>query len=82
VIKVHHLTGRDQGPGRVCYVTLVNGAGEAQSTYVIWPDNLFDNGSLHDGAGPFARAVGYDRHKIEEPTPDLTVSSNGRLKSD
>jgi hypothetical protein len=69
-----------EGPGRVCYVTLFDHAHEARTTYVIWPDNLFDNGSLHDYAGPLTLDIGYDGHAIE-PTSDLTVSSNGRLLS-
>jgi len=67
-----------EGPGRVCYVTMVDGARKARATYVIWPDNLFDNGALHDYMGPLAGNIGYDGHEIE-PTPDLTVSTNGRL---
>jgi hypothetical protein len=70
-----------EGPGRVCYVTLFDGAREARATYVIWPDNLFDNGSLHDYAGPFAGNFGYDGRQIDEPTPHLTVSSSGHLLS-
>jgi hypothetical protein len=31
---------------------MFDGAGDARGTYVIWPDNLFDNGSLLDYAGP------------------------------
>ena len=69
-----------EGPGRVCYVTMFDGARGARGTYVIWPDNLFDNGSLHDYAGPLTGNIGYDRKAIE-PTPDLTVLSNGRLRS-
>jgi hypothetical protein len=69
-----------EGPGRVCYVTVFDGARKARATYVIWPDNLFDNGALHDYMGPLAGNIGYDGHEIE-PTPDVTVSSNGRLRS-
>jgi hypothetical protein len=66
----------------VCYVILFDGAREARATYVIWPDNLFENGSLHHYAGPFTGNFGYDRREIDGPTPDLTVSSSGYLLSD
>lgn len=69
-----------EGPARVCYVTMFDGAGEARATYVIWPDNLFDNGSLHDYAGPLTLKIGYDGQPIES-IPDFRVSSNGRLRS-
>lgn len=69
-----------EGPGRVCYVTMFDVARDARVTYVIWPDNLFDNGSLHDYAGPFVGNNGYDG-QVMEPTRDLTVLSNGRLRS-
>jgi hypothetical protein len=29
-------------------VTMLDGASHARATYVIWPDNLSDNASLHD----------------------------------
>jgi hypothetical protein len=60
-----------EGPGRVCYVTTLDQAHRARATYVIWPDNLFDNGSLHDYAGPLTLNIGYDGHAID-PTTDLT----------
>jgi hypothetical protein len=66
------------GPGRVCYVTMFDGAGAARATFVIWPDNLFDNGSLHDYAGPVAGRIGYDGLEIK-PIPDFRVLSSGRL---
>jgi hypothetical protein len=69
-----------EGPGRVCYVTMFESAGDARSTYVIWPDNLFENGSLHDYSGPLAGKIDYDGNEIK-PTPDLRVLSNGRLRS-
>jgi hypothetical protein len=69
-----------EGPGRVCYVTMFDSVGDARATYVIWPDNLFDNGSLHDYSGPVAGRTGYEGHEIR-PTPDLSVLSNGRLRS-
>jgi hypothetical protein len=69
-----------EGPGRVCYVTMFDGARAARATYVIWPDNLFENGSLHDYFGPVAGKIDYDGHEIK-PTPDLRVLSNGRLRS-
>ena len=47
---------------------------------MIWPDNLFENGSLHDYFGPVAGKIDYDGHEIK-PTPDLSVLSNGRLRS-
>jgi hypothetical protein len=59
---------------------MFDGARDARGTYVIWPDNLFDNGSLHDYAGPLTGNIAYDGQAIE-PTPDLTVLSNGRLRS-
>lgn len=71
-----------EGPGRVCYVTLFDGARQARATYVIWPDNLFDNGALHEYAGPLTSNIGFDGREIDEPTPDLTVSSSGHLLSD
>ena len=51
-------------------VILFDGAREARATYVIWPDNLFENGSLRDYAGPFTGNFGYDGREIDEPTPD------------
>jgi hypothetical protein len=59
---------------------MFDGVGDARATYVIWPDNLFDNGSLHDYSGPVAGRIGDDGHEIR-PTPDLSVLSNGRLRS-
>lgn len=70
-----------EGPGRVCYVTMFDGSGNARATFVIWPDNLFDNGSLHDYSGPVPGRVSYDGHQIK-PIPDLRVLSNGRLRSE
>jgi hypothetical protein len=69
-----------EGPGRVCYVTMFDNTGDARATYVIWPDNLFENGSLHDYSGPVAGKIDYDGQEIK-PTPDLRVISNGRLRS-
>jgi hypothetical protein len=69
-----------EGPGRVCYVTMFDGVGDARATYVIWRDNLFDNGSRHDYSGPVAGRIGYEGHEIR-PTPDLSVLSNGLLRS-
>jgi hypothetical protein len=69
-----------EGPGRVCYVTIFDSVGDARAIYVSWPDNVFDNGSLHHYSGPVAGRIGYDGHEIR-PTPDLGVLSNGRLRS-
>jgi hypothetical protein len=49
--------------------------------YVIWPDNLFDNGSLHDYSGPVAGRIGYEGHEIR-PTPDLSVYPTGASDPD
>jgi len=68
------------GPGRVCYVTMFDSAGDARATYMIWPDNLFENGSLHDYSGPVTGKIDYDGQEIN-PAPDLRVLFNGRLRS-
>ena len=66
------------GPGRICYVTMLDGTREHQNSFVIWPDNLFDNGALHDYAGPFFEDEGYmGRRLSREPT--LTVSDDGHI---
>ena len=61
-------------------MTMFDNTGDARATYVIWPDNLFENGSLHDYSGPVAGKIDYDGQEIK-PTPDLRVISNGRLRS-
>jgi hypothetical protein len=63
----------------VCYVTILDGLGEPRGTFVIWPDNLFDNGVLHDYAGPFSEDDGYMRHRLNQE-PTLTVSDDGRIE--
>jgi len=60
-------------------VTLIDHAGEPDGTFVIWPDNLFDNGALHDYAGPV------DRDEVVwgiqlNLDPNLTVSDSGMLR--
>ena len=51
-------------PGRVCYVSLLKNTSKSGGTFVIWPDNLFDNGALHDYAGPFSVDEGYGGHRL------------------
>lgn len=67
------------GPGRVCYVTIQDGAGRPDDTYVIWPDNLFDNGALHDYQGPFALKQGYLGHPLNRES-SLSISATGRIE--
>lgn len=74
------LTAYDAGgePGRVCYVTLLRNTSKTGRTFVIWPDNLFDNGALHDYAGPFSNDEGYEGHPLSRE-PTLVVTEKGRL---
>jgi len=74
------LTAYNAGgePGRVCYVTMLHNISQAGGTFVIWPANLFDNGALHDYAGPFFLSVGYLGHRLSRE-PALAVSKEGRL---
>jgi hypothetical protein len=68
-----------EGPGRVCYVTMLDRTGGPQGSFVIWPENLFDNGSIHDYAGPFFEAEGYMGHPLERD-PTLAVFDDGRIQ--
>lgn len=68
-----------EGPGRVCYVTMLDGSGTPRGSFVIWPDNLFDNGALHDYAGPFSLEQGYLGHPLSR-SPALTVTDDGRVQ--
>ena len=74
------LTAYNAGgePGRVCYVSLLKDTIKARGTFVIWPDNLFDNGALHDYAGPFSVDEGYEGHRLSR-FPTLVVTGKGRL---
>ena len=74
------LTAYNAGgePGRVCYVTLFKNTSKTGGTFVIWPDNLFDNGALHDYAGPFSEDEGYEGHRLSRD-PTLGVTGKGRL---
>ena len=74
------LTAYNAGgePGRVCYVSLLKDTSTAGGTFVIWPANLFDNGELHDYAGPFTGAEGYGGHRLSRE-PTLVVTGTGRL---
>jgi hypothetical protein len=65
--------------GRACYVTMLDRTGEPQGSFVIWPDNLFDNGALHDYAGPFFEEEGYMSHLLSRD-PILAVSDNGHIQ--
>jgi hypothetical protein len=65
--------------GRACYVTMLDRGGEPQGSFVIWPDNLFDNGSLHDYAGPFFEDQGYMSHALDWH-PTLAVFDDGRIQ--
>jgi hypothetical protein len=65
-------------PGRVCYVSLLKDTSKTGGTFVIWPDNLFDNGTLHDYAGAFSVDEGYEGHRLSRD-PTLVVTGNGRL---
>jgi hypothetical protein len=62
-----------------CYVTMLDGAGKSRGSFVIWPDNLFDNGALLDYAGPFVEDEGYLSHPLSGD-PNLALSDDGRLK--
>jgi len=74
------LTAYNAGgePGRVCYVSLLNNASSTGGTFVIWPGNLFDNGALHNYAGPFSVDEGYEGHRLSRE-PTLVVTGKGRL---
>jgi hypothetical protein len=74
------LTAYDAGgePGRVCYVSLLKDTSKTGGTFVIWPDNLFDNGALHDYAGPFSVDEGYEGHRLSRD-PSLVVTGKGLL---
>jgi hypothetical protein len=74
------LTAYNAGgePGRVCYVSLLRDTSKTGGTFVIWPDNLFDNGALHDYAGPFSMDEGYEGHRLSRD-PTLVVTGKGRL---
>jgi hypothetical protein len=74
------LTAYNAGgePGRVCYVTLLKDTSKTGGTFVIWPDNLFENGALHDYAGPFSDEEGYEGHRLSRE-PTLVVTGKGRL---
>jgi hypothetical protein len=74
------LTSYDAGgePSRVCYVTLLKNTGKTGGTFVIWPGNLFDNGALHDYAGPFSENEGYEGHPLSRE-PTLAIMEDGRL---
>jgi hypothetical protein len=74
------LTAYDAGgePGRVCYVSLLKHTSKTGGTFVIWPDNLFDNGALHDYAGPFSVDEGYEGHRLSRD-PTLVVTGKGHL---
>jgi hypothetical protein len=74
------LTAYNAGeePGRVCYVTLLKDTSKTGGTFVIWPGNLFDNGALHDYAGPFSEEEGYEGHPLSEE-PALAITRDGRL---
>lgn len=65
------------GPGRLCDVTVFDGTGSPERTFVIWPDNLFDTGSLHDYS-PYGRAEGYLGHELDR-SPSLTISRGGHI---
>jgi hypothetical protein len=67
-------------PGRVCYMTVLDGAGKSRGSFVIWPDNLFDNGALHDYSGPFVEDEGYLSHPLNRD-PNLAVSDDGRIQT-
>jgi hypothetical protein len=64
--------------GRVCYLTLLKDTRKTGDTFVIWPDNLFENGALHDYAGPFSEDEGYEGHRLSRD-PTLVVTGKGRL---
>jgi hypothetical protein len=64
--------------GRACYVSLLKNTSKAGGTFVIWPDNLFENGALHDYAGPFSVDEGYEGHRLSRD-PTLVVTGKGRL---
>jgi hypothetical protein len=66
-------------PGRVCCVTMLDSTGEPRGSFVIWPDNLFDNGSLHDYAGPFFEDEGYMSRPLSRD-PILAVSDDGHIQ--
>ena len=74
------LTAYNAGgePGRVCYVTLLQEHQQTGGTFVIWPDNLFANGALHDYAGPVSEDEGYGGHPLSRE-PTLVVTERGRL---
>ena len=74
------LTAYNAGgePGQACYVSLLDNASSTGGTFVIWPDNLFDNGALHDYAGPFSEDEGYEGHRLSRE-PTLVVTERGRL---
>ena len=74
------LTAYNAGgePGRVCYVTLLEDTSKTGGTFVIWPGNLFDNGALHDYAGPFSEDEGYEGHPLSRE-PTFAITEDGRL---
>ena len=74
------LTAYNAGgePGRVCYATLFKNTSKTGGTFVIWPDNLFANGALHDYAGPVSEDEGYGGHPLSRE-PTLVVTERGRL---
>jgi hypothetical protein len=74
------LTAYNAGgePGRVCYLTLLKDTSKTGGTFVIWPDNLFENGALHDYAGPVSEDEGYEGHRLSRD-PTLVVTGKGRL---
>lgn len=63
---------------RVCYVAMLDDTSQTGGIFVISPDNLFDNGVLHDYAGPFSRDEGYLGHRLSRE-PTLVVSGTGGL---
>jgi subtilisin family serine protease len=67
------------GPGRLCYVTVFDRTGSPDRTFVIWPDNLFDNGSLHDYS-PYDKEAGYLDHALAMD-PSLSISDDGRIET-
>jgi hypothetical protein len=67
-------------PGRVCYVKVLDGAGKSRGSFVIWLDNLFDNGALHDYSGPFVEGGVYLSHPLNRD-PNLAVSDDGRIQT-
>lgn len=64
--------------GHVCFVTLLDHAGEPDGTFTIWPDSLFDNGALHGYAGPSDRGEAVFGIRLSRD-PNLTVSDRGEL---